>query len=173
MLRITQNLIAAYAAAKALTPNGQALGSDNRAVVLVPPGKYDLGTGQLDMDTQYVDLAGLSSLRENQHIYGTSNGYGTGVLRQTANDVKIENLFVKLGPTGVGINGDAQDPAAYFPETGLVSAVVRNCLFKGDGSAFMASGWSMRLAIEYAGYYEDFTGGGLFLRPRRRGERHV
>ena len=53
------NLIAAYAAAKALTPNGQALGSDNRAVVLVPPGKYDLGMGQLDMDTQYIDLVGL------------------------------------------------------------------------------------------------------------------
>jgi hypothetical protein len=149
------NLIAAYATAKALTPHGQALGSANRAVVLVPPGKYDLGTGKLEMDTEFVDVAGLSTLRENQHIYGTSNGYGTGVLHQTANDVKIENLFVELGPTGVTPNYDAQDPAAYSPATALGNAVVRNCLFKGDDT----SGWSMRLAIEYAGYYEDCTGG--------------
>jgi hypothetical protein len=149
------NLIAAYATAKALTPHGQALGSDNRAVVLVPPGKYDLGTGQLEMDTEYVDVAGLSTLRENQHIYGTSNGYGTGVLRQTADDVKIENLFVELGLTAFVLNGDDQDPAAYFPDTALASTVVRNCLFRGDDT----NGWSMRLAIEYAGHYEDCTGG--------------
>jgi hypothetical protein len=149
------NLIAAYAAAAALTPHGQALGSDNRAVVLVPPGKYDLGTGQLEMNTEYVDVAGLSTLRENQHIYGTSNGAGTGVLRQTANDVKIENLFVKLELTGFSVSYNAQDPAAYFPDTALGSAVVRNCLFKGDDS----SGWSMRWEIEYAGHYEDCTGG--------------
>jgi parallel beta-helix repeat protein len=148
-------LIAAYAAAKALTPHGQALGADNRAVVLVPPGKYDLGAGQLLMDTEYVDVAGLSTLRDNQYIYGTANGAGTGVLRQTADNVKIENLFVELGLTAFVLNGDDQDPAAYFPTTALGNAVVRNCLFKGDET----SGWSMRLAIEYAGYYEDCTGG--------------
>ena len=107
------NLIAAYAAARALTPHGQALGTDNRAVVIVPPGKYDLGTGQLEMDTEFVDVAGLSTLRENQHIYGRSNGYGTGVLRQTANNVKIENLFVELADTGLTMsNNDDKDPTA-------------------------------------------------------------
>ena len=35
-------LIAAYAAAKALLPNGAALSATNRACVIVPPGKYDL-----------------------------------------------------------------------------------------------------------------------------------
>jgi len=153
------DLIAAYATAKALTPHGQPLGADNRAVVLVPPGKYDLGTGQLEMDTEFVDVAGLSTLRENQHICGRSNGYGTGVLRQTANDVKIENLFVELADTGLAIsNNDDQDPAAYFPDTALGNTVVRNCLFKGDeGDPW--HGWSMRLAIEYAGHYEDCAGG--------------
>jgi hypothetical protein len=150
------NLIAAYAAAVALTPNGQALGSDNRAVVLVPPGKYDLGPGQLEMNTEYVDVAGLSTLRENQHIYGTANGAGTGVLRQTANNVKIENLFVEIEPTAFVFNYDDQDPAAYFPDTALGNAVVQNCLLDGDGT----SGWSMRFGIEYAGQYEDCTGGG-------------
>jgi hypothetical protein len=153
------NLIAAYATAAALTPHGQALGTDNRAVVLVPPGKYDLETGQLEMDTQYVDLVGLSTARENQHIYGTANGAGTGVLRQTANDVKIENLFVEIMPNGFGTNFDAQDPAAYFPDPALDSTVVRNCLLKGDEDYPSEYGWSMRLGIEYAGHYEDCTGG--------------
>jgi hypothetical protein len=154
------NLIAAYATAKALTPHGQALGADNRAVVLVPPGKYDLGTGQLVMDTEYVDVAGLSSLRENQHIYGTSNGYGTGVLHQTANDVKIENLFVELGHTGLSplSNYDDQDPAAYFPDTALGNTVVRNCSFEGDDS-YPRYGFSMRLTIDYSGVYGNCTGG--------------
>jgi len=151
------NLIAAYAAAKALTPHGQALGADNRAVVLVPPGKYDLGTAQLEMDTEFVDVVGLSTARENQHIYGTANGAGTGVLRQTAANVKVENLFFELMPSGFGTNYDDQDPAAYFPDTALASTVVRNCLFKGDET----SGWSMRRSIEYAGHYEDCTGGNL------------
>ena len=39
-------------------------------------------------------MVGLSTARENQHIYGRPNHYGTGVLRQTADDVKIENLFI-------------------------------------------------------------------------------
>jgi hypothetical protein len=152
------NLIAAYATAKALTPHGQALGADNRAVVLVPPGKYDLGTGQLEMDTQYVDLVGLSTARENQHIYGISNGFGTGVLRQTADDVKVENLFFELMSSGFGAGFDAQDPAAYFPDTALASTVVRNCMFKGaDSNPYF--GWAMRWAIEYAGFYEDCTAG--------------
>ncbi len=149
------NLIAAYATAKALPPHGQALGADNRAVVLVPPGKYDLGTAQLEMDTQFVDVAGLSSLRENQHVYGTANGAGTGVLRQTADNVKVENLFFELMPSGFGTSFNELDPAAYFPDTALANTVVRNCLFKGDGT----SGWSMRFSIDYGGVYEDCTGG--------------
>jgi len=151
------NLMAAYATAKALTPHGQALGADNRAVVLVPPGKYDLGTAQLEMDTQFVDVAGLSSLRENQHVYGTANGAGTGVLRQTADNVKVENLFFELMPSGFGTSFNDQDPAAYFPDTALGNTVVRNCLFKGDeGSPYF--GWSMRVAIEYAGLYDNCAG---------------
>ena len=149
------NLIAAYATAKALTPHGQALGADNRAVVLVPPGKYDLGTGQLEMDTEFVDVAGLSTLRENQHIYGTSNGYGTGVLRQTADNVKIENLFVELGPTGLVLNDDFQDPAAYFPDKALANTMIQNCSFEADS----VSGWSMSIENQYSGHYKDCSGG--------------
>ncbi len=158
------NLIAAYATARTLTPHGQPLGVDNRATVLVPPGRFDLGTAQLEMDTEFVDLVGLSTARENQHIYGTSDGYGTGVLRQTADDVKIENLLVELIDTGLDVNYDGQGPAAYFPDTALANTIIRNCSFKADDTLFQQVGgpyfgWSMRIGLEYAGYYEDCKSG--------------
>lgn len=39
------NLLAAYEAAKLLTPNGAALSANNRATVVLPPGRYDIGSG--------------------------------------------------------------------------------------------------------------------------------
>ena len=71
------NLLAAYAAAKALSPNGKARDADNRVTVLVPPGAYDLGAGQLVLDTEFVDLVGMSTARDDQHVSGTSSGANT------------------------------------------------------------------------------------------------
>ncbi len=50
------NLAAAYTAACALTPGGEALSRTNRAYVLLPPGGYDVVAATLTLDTQYVDL---------------------------------------------------------------------------------------------------------------------
>jgi len=149
------NLLAAYAEAAALNPHGEALGKTNRATVIVPPGNYDLGTGQLVMDTPFVDIEGLSADRVKQYIFGTSNGPGTGVLRQTADNVRIENLFVHCTRAGGGAPSDATAPAAYFPDSDLPGTVVRNCRFLADDS----NAWSMRVSIEYAGTYENSTGG--------------
>lgn len=48
-------LVAAYAAAKLLTPNGAALSANNRAVVVIPVGRYKL-TSSLVLDTDFIDL---------------------------------------------------------------------------------------------------------------------
>jgi len=150
------NLVAAYAQAAALTPHGQALAENNRAVVIVLPGRYDLGTGQLELNTEFVDLVGLSSARDDQYIFGTSNGEGTGVLRQTANNVRIENLVVECTRNSGGVSLDNTDPAAYFPDSGLDQTLIRNCQFLADN----ANAWSMRMGtIDYAGQYEDVHGG--------------
>ncbi len=53
------NLAAAYAAAAALTPGGNALSASNRAVVLIPPGGYSLSS-TLDLDTDFVDLVAMA-----------------------------------------------------------------------------------------------------------------
>src|SRR5205814_189996 len=86
-----------------------------RVLSCPPPAEYDLGTSELTLDTAFVDLVGLSSERGQQYIFGTSNGRSTGVLGQSANDVRIENLTVECTrPSGMVVR-DSTDPAAYFP----------------------------------------------------------
>jgi len=158
------NLLDAYLLAKTLTPNGAPLAEFNRAVVVVPPGTYDIGTNQLALDTDFVDVIGLTTNRESQRIIGASNGPGTGVLRQTADNVRIENLAIECTRSSGGTAFDITDPAAYFPEPDLSQTLVRNCSFTSDG----VNAYSMRLQVSYAGRYEDcfaglysFGGGGL------------
>ncbi len=159
------NLLAAYDAAKALTPCGSPLSATNRAVVLVPPGQYGLGTGALVMDTDFVDLVGLSTARENQHIYGASNGADTGVLMQTASDVRIENLLIHCTLSSGSLSYNSTDPAAYWTNatwndgadrTGSPpSTTIRNCEFRSN-QAYAAS---MRFGVVYGGVYEDCAAG--------------
>jgi hypothetical protein len=149
------NLLNAYAEAAALTPHGQLLSTTNRAVVLLPPGQYDLGTDPLVLDAEYVDLEGLSEDREKQHIYGTPPMTNTGVISQSANDVHLINLFVEITRASGGVNTDASDPAAYFPEGDETATVIRNCHFK---AADEGHAWSMRIRIAYPGTYEQVRG---------------
>lgn len=151
------NLLQAYQELKTLTPHGAFLSATNRVVLALPPGRYHLGTAALTLDTQYVDIVGLTTNREAQRITGASNGAGTGVLRQTADDVRIENLFVEC--TGGSGGFTSSTPAAYFPDSNLPNTVVKNCRFEGvetDGNS--AFSWGTRLNITYAGHYEDIAG---------------
>jgi len=152
------NLLKTYAEAKELTPHKAALSATNRAVVLVPPGRYDLGTASLLLDAECVDLEGVSNDCEKQYLYGTTNGPNTGVLMQTANNVRIENLLVECTLSTGTLRLDHTDPAAYFPNTALAATRVRNCRFQRSDSRYFYS-WTMRVAIEYKGTYEDCTGG--------------
>lgn len=149
------NLLAAVAQAAGMEPNGAARSAENRATVIVPPGVYELGETPLVLAAEFVDLVGLSTNPENQRISGEAAGLGTGVLMQTANDVRIENLSVHcteesfLGPLGPA------RPAAYFPESNLPLTRIRNCVFFGvPGPSF-----GMRMAIEYSGTYIDVVSG--------------
>ena len=61
----------AYTAAKALTPGGNALSATNRAVVMIPAGRYDFGLGDvaddnhgLELDAEFVDLVGMTGKPE-------------------------------------------------------------------------------------------------------------
>ena len=160
-------LIAAYTAAKALTPNGEELSATNRACVIIPPGNYDLDHGEddacvpLTLDTEFVDIIGLTTDRSLQQIYGTPEATNSGVIVQTADDVHVSNLYVKILTEVESANWNDTDSAAYFPSTSLSNTVVDNCQFDGqDGSNDEGPRlFSMRLYIEYSGTFTNCTGG--------------
>jgi hypothetical protein len=150
------NLLKTYAEAKELTPHKSVLSATNRAVVLVPPGRYDLEKASLLLDAEFVDLEGVSNDCDKQYLYGITNGPNTGVLMQTANNVRIENLLVECTLSTGTRKVDSTDPAAYFPNTALDATRVRNCRFQCSNTAYS---WTMRLKIEYKGAYENCRGG--------------
>jgi hypothetical protein len=137
------NLIAAYAQAKTLSPS-----ATNRIAVIVPSGRYDLGTTGLQINTPYIDLIGQTTDCAAQYLFGAP-GANNGVVKQSADYVRIENLTILNQSPAV--NWDGSDPAAYFPTTQGNNTVVRNCIFAGE--------FSMRLEVEYAGRYENCASG--------------
>jgi uncharacterized protein (UPF0303 family) len=103
----------AYAAAKAFTPNTAALSATNRATVILLPGRYDLGTTRLNLDTDFVDIIGLTDTPEQVVITSQVILSDSGTIYQTANDVKIKG--VTIDRTGAPAGSGAGRTAAYFP----------------------------------------------------------
>jgi hypothetical protein len=103
----------AYAAAKAFTPNTAALSATNRATVILLPGRYDLGTTRLNLDTDFVDIIGLTDTPEQVVITSQITLSDSGTIYQTANDVKIKG--VTIDRTGVTAGSGAGRTSAYFP----------------------------------------------------------
>jgi len=104
-------LIAAYAAAKILTPNGSALSATNRATLLIGPGKYDLVTASLNVDTQFVDIVGIGE-PDDVFITSAGNGNNSGTLNRAANDIRIANLTLEMTTPAEDVG--SADSAAYY-----------------------------------------------------------
>lgn len=147
-------LLAAYDAAKALTPNGLALSSTNRAVVLLPPGRYDLVDDGLILDTNFVDVIGLSTSRRDAYITSAcadGDGFGTITHYAVAPDVVLANFTVN-NTGGTRTDGDGNDTAAYFVDDNAIQVrLIKNVEFLDNNGA----SWAMRQAREYAGTYEN------------------
>lgn len=108
------NLLAAYSAARNLTPNGVALSSINRGAVLLPPGVYNLGANELVMDTNYIDLIGLASSPESTLITCTiPDGTSAAAVRQLAVNSIIQNLTMGTSSS----LGNDTSTKAYAPST--------------------------------------------------------
>ena len=90
-----EKLEEAYAAAKLLTPGGNALSASNRASVIIPPGTYDAGTDTLVLDQNYVDLVALVPETPSRPI--------AGVDYTVTEEAKIKASAYK--PTGTVIVG--------------------------------------------------------------------
>jgi len=107
------NLRVAYLLAKTFTPNTAALSATNRATVILLPGRYDLQTTRLNLDTDFVDIIGLTDTPEQVVITSQVILSDSGTIYQTANDVKIKG--VTIDRTGAPAGSGAGRTAAYFP----------------------------------------------------------
>lgn len=141
------NLLAAYAAAKLLTPGGNALSATNRAAVLVPPGVYALGSSQLLADTEFVDIVGMGASPKDVVI--TSNDSSQSTLLQSANDMVIRGITLKHLA-----DASATGRAAYEIDTvSAFSLVMEDVILSGNGTT---SGATVNAAYITQDYYGTF-----------------
>ncbi len=145
------NLVLAYAAASALTPGGAALGPNNRAAVLLPPGTYNLAGSFLNLDTQYVDLIGLGAAEDViiTSVYNGPTGFGT--ITKNVDDVVIKNVTLKNDAIYAAGPALALVPSAYAPQGGYGNELLENVIFKSDAT----KNPFMRQDHSYAGTYRN------------------
>lgn len=135
-------LQAAYTAAKALTPYGNALSNTNRATVVVAPGTYDT---QLIMDAQFVNLVSLDG--------------GSKVAGQVYRSVRIRGLRVEANNVLVrGFeNTDTNSSTGGFHVLGnLPGVVVEKC----TGNGFLALDSNLFDGLPNTSTYIDCVGNG-------------
>jgi hypothetical protein len=148
-------LLAAYTAAKALTPNGNALSATNRAAVIVPPGKYTLVTA-LTLDTQFVDILGATDQPKEVLITSaiTTASSGTIVQLNGTDDVVIRGVTIQNTGSTRSAN-DPTDAAAWHFFTAMAATKVINCIFDDGGGI----SWGMTQGTPNYGTYINCVGG--------------
>jgi hypothetical protein len=148
------NLLAAYSLAKTKLPNGTALSTSNRLAIILPAAIYDFGTQSLILDTQYIDIIGSTTDKNKHHIRSNISTTNTGVIKQTANDVKLYNLKIENKNTTYIPLFSASDPASYFPDDNLNLTYIENVSFIYNGANFLPT----RCNIQYSGNFINCTG---------------
>lgn len=149
------NLVNAYAAAVALnSANGLSLSSTNRFTILLMPSMYQLATNALNLNTQYIDIVGISDNAESTILTSTGN-----TVLQNADNVWIKNCYI----TTTSISGDF---AYTIPaSTSYNNQLMENVIFyqTSDNGKFMQAGST----YEYSGIYKkikaNVTGGNARL----------
>lgn len=144
-------LVAAYAAAILKTPGGNALSASNRHTIVLLPGVYSVSDGALVMNTQFVDIIGLSvnsgavvysaGFSDNGDTIITSVGH---TLEQSVNDVTIANVCLRTS--------SATKFAYNLTTTATTFTKLINVLLLNTDAVSTAS---MPPAVTMAGYYQD------------------
>ncbi len=87
----TNNWVAlsnAYVTAKAATPHGSALAAGNRYTILLLPGKYDLGAATFTLDTDFIDIVGLSQ-NSGPMVYTTVTDFGDTLITSSGTTITL------------------------------------------------------------------------------------
>ncbi len=89
----TNNWVAlsnAYVTAKAATPHGLALAATNRYTILLLPGVYNMGSATFTLDTQFIDILGISPNTGPMVYYATFySNLGDTVLTSSGTTINI------------------------------------------------------------------------------------
>ena len=145
-------LQAAYDTASGMTPNGNALATDNRVRIIVGPGKYEFpNSSPFEMDTQYIDVVSLTG---NADVF-------TYTVSADGNDTTRANIIVDASDVFIkGIDASTliwvDDGLAYringaFTITDdLANLVCENC--KGGK-------YSFGTVVEASGIFTNCTSG--------------
>lgn len=161
------NLAAAYTRAKALTPGGNALSAQNRAVVQIPPGGYSLSS-TLDLDTDFVDLVAMvpamggalldtdvewtgakeAATPVTTHfrppptlIYSTLHGVIHTTVVQTADDIRLSGFGIaNLHNPGVSNLGTTHSAADMYAMAFVLSPASDNAASVYDRMYFWITG---------------------------------
>ncbi len=139
------NLIAAYTAAESLTPGGAALAADNRAAVIVPPGKYDLGSSSLVLDTDYIDIIGSGVaryIRKTAVVWVNNSIHSGDPMASSVNSITLTN-------------GELLGPDTIITSTGTVVNVTCDSLLLCGLSIVGTSGSSEGIKIDTAGKCDE------------------
>lgn len=115
------DLIAKYAEAAALTPNGQPLGPNNKATLLIAPGTYYVGASFFAVNVNYVNVISLTG--ERDVFITTANATAALYVTGTANDILVKGIDLGVKRFTIDAN--------------LSSLVVENC--KGGTRSFGAT----------------------------------
>lgn len=150
------NLGAAYTAAKTKTPHGTALAAGNRYTIFLTPGVFDLGAGTLTLDTQYIDIIGLSSNTGEQNLVNSTVDLGDTVITSStkpinltaaSQDITIANVCLKTTTSG-------NDSCIETTQSGYGNGgglKIKNVLLAYGGSGNRITQWDKN----FLGYWED------------------
>ena len=114
---------AAYIEAKALTPNGLSLSIENRAVLILGAGRYDLNGVEYAIDAEFVDIVVAANLGSDPESLGTKK---MAVFTNGNFDVSANDIFI------YGLSGDGSMWAEVKSSKPL--QVWESCAFAGGPS---------------------------------------
>jgi hypothetical protein len=166
------NLATKYNEAKALTPNGQAKSSTNRACLIIMPGNYSLSS-ELAIDAQYVDIIGLGAQKLEKGAIPAVTITGN-TFNVTANDVRVQGISVGSQAFKIGndlplqrfedcVGGDE----SFGGNGGQSSGTFTNCIGGnysfGGGFTGIASGIFTNCIAQYSSFGGYGLASGTFI----------
>ena len=119
----------AYSVASSLTPNGEPLSATNRAVVILPPGVYDMGDETFNVDTNFVDIHAMSP--ETPQLPADEQKPTSTVIKSTA-DYVFTQTATDTRWVGFTLRNEARKGTFYIAQNGCDDCYYEKMYFSTD-----------------------------------------